>query len=342
MPVISVVIPFKNSKKTLEGLLTSLLNQDFPKTDYEIVLVDDGSSDGSLETIEDMVKSSIVRIKVIKLSEGRGCFHARNKGLEVAKGEIIAFIDSDEVADKNWLKNLVKLHFESSDVGGVVGNTITDNNQALILPFVVAPIGATGMYNGVVKAGTCNVAYRKSILSDIGGFDEAFDPKWRGDSDLCLRVSEKGFKLLYEPTAIVFHPLRKHSLREIWKEGLKRQHDVLLYSKHSKNNAVRSHLGDGLTKPVGRLSPLSVFILFGALLLIYIAFQSLILLSYLVSFSYLMWSASFTLYLYKFVTRGPKPTLSLRLKAGLVLPFYFITVFLGRLYGCIKYKTLLL
>ena len=102
--MISIVVPVKNSKKTLRNLLTSLLDQDFPKTDYEIVLVDDGSSDGSLETIEDIVKSSIVGIKVIKLPEGRGCFHARNKGIEMAEGEIIAFIDSDEIADRVWLK----------------------------------------------------------------------------------------------------------------------------------------------------------------------------------------------------------------------------------------------
>jgi len=340
--MISIIVPFKNSKKTLRNLLISLLDQDFPKTDYEIVLVDDGSSDGSLETIEDMVKSSIVRIKVIKLPVGRGCFHARNKGVEASEGEIIAFIDSDEIADGVWLKSLAQQHFKSEDEGGVIGNVITDNDEALILPLVVAPTDATGMSKGVVKAGTCNVAYRKSILLEIGGFDEAFDPKWRGDSDLCLRVLETGLKIVHEPNAIVYHPVRKNSLRDIWKDGFKRYHDVLLYSKHNKNSIVNNHLGNGFTKPFGRFSPLSIFIFFAGFLAVYIALQSLLFLFYFIIISYTAWLLFFMFYGYNFVSTGSQPRISLRFKAALVLPFYFFAVFLGRLYGCIKYKTLLL
>jgi GT2 family glycosyltransferase len=318
-----------------------LLEQDFSKNDYEIVLVDDGSSDGGLEKIASFIQSSPVRTKIV-MAGGRGCFRARNKGMEKAEGEIIAFIDSDEVADKNWLKNLVKLHFESSDVGGVVGNTITDNNEALILPFVVAPIGATGLRNGVVKTGTCNVAYRRSILLDIGGFDEAFDPMWRGDSDLGLTVQENGFKIVYEPEAVVYHPLRTHSVRDIWKEGFKRHHDALLYSKHSKNKSIQQHLGDGITKPFGRFSPLSILILTGLLVVAYLAIVNLLLLCYVVLFSYAVWLLFFLVGGYRFVSKGAKPGFSLRFKAAVVLPFYFFSVFLGRSYGCIKYRTLLL
>jgi glycosyltransferase involved in cell wall biosynthesis len=341
--MISIIVPFKNSKKTLRNLLISLLDQDFPKTDYEIVLVDDGSSDGSLETVSDLVKSSIVRIKIRRLPESKGCFHARNKGVEASEGEIIAFIDSDEIADKMWLRRLVEPLFEDKDVCGVSGKVITDAHKTLILPVVTAPIGATGTIEGVVFAGTGNVAYRKSTLLEIGGFDEAFDPKWRGDSDLCLRVLERGLKIIYEPDAIVYHPARELSLGEIWKEGFKRYKDVLLYSKHSKNSKfVKHHVGDGFTKPFGRFSPLSIFVLVSGFLAIYLALQNPLLLLYLIFTSFIVWFFFFVFYGYKLVSIGNKPRISLRSKAAFALPFYLFAVFLGRLYGCIKYGALLL
>jgi glycosyltransferase involved in cell wall biosynthesis len=343
MLMISIVVPFKNSQKTLKNLLISLLDQDFPKTDYEIVLVDDGSSDGSLGTVEELIGSSMVRIKIRRLPESKGCFHARNKGVEASEGEIIAFIDSDEIADKMWLRRLVEPLFEHKDVSGVSGKVITDAHKTLILPVVTAPIGATGMIEGVVFAGTGNVAYRKSTLLEIGGFDETFDPKWRGDSDLCLRVLEMGLKIIYEPDAIVYHPARKLSLGEIWKEGFKRYKDVLLYSKHRKNSKFVKHpVGNGFTKPFGRFSPLSIFIFASGFLAIYLALQSLISLLCLVIITYITWLLFFVFYGYKFVSIGPQPGVSLRFKAALALPFYLFAVFSGRSYGCIKYRFLLL
>lgn len=343
MLMISIVVPFKNSKKTLRNLLESLLDQDFPKTDYEIVLVDDGSSDGSLETVSDLVKSSIVRIKIVRLLENKGCFHARNKGIDASEGEIIAFIDSDEIADKMWLRRLVEPLFENKDLCGVSGKVITDAHKTLILPVVTAPIGATKMTGEVVFAGTGNVAYRKNDLLEIGGFDESFDPKWRGDSDLCLRLLEMGLKIIYEPNAIIYHPTREPSLGEIWKEGFKRYKDVLLYSKHSKNSKlVKHHVGSGFTKPFGHFSPLSIFIFASGFLAAYVALQSLLSLFYFGIISYAAWLLFFMFIGYKFVSTGPQPRIPLRFKAALVLPFYFFAVFLGRLYGCIKYQTLLL
>ena len=194
-------------------------------------------------------------------------------------------------------KSLVQQHFKSEDEGGVIGNVITDNDEALILPFIVAPVGATGTSNGVVKAGTCNVAYRKSILLEIGGFDEAFDPKWRGDSDLCLRVLEIGLKIVHEPTAIVYHPVRKNSLRDIWKDGFKRYHDVLLYSKHNKNSIVNHHLGDGFTKPFGRFSLLSIFIFFAGFLVCLHSFTKLTI-SFLFHYNFLYCLASLLCFLW--------------------------------------------
>jgi glycosyltransferase involved in cell wall biosynthesis len=338
---VSIVIPFKNSKKTLGNLLKSLLNQDFPRTKYEIILVDDASSDGGLEELMGLIKSSSVRIKIIRLLESKGCFHARNKGINVAEGEIIAFIDSDEIADRTWLRNLVEPLLNREDVSGVCGKVITD--ATLILPIVVAPSGATRVVGGVILAGAGNVAYRKSVLLKVGGFDEDFDPKFRGDSDLCLRILEQGLKIIYQPNAIVYHPARKLSLGDLWKEGLKRYKDVLLYSKHSKySKFVKQHVGDGFTRPFGRLSPLSIFILASGFLTIYVAVQNPLLLICLVIISLIVWFVFFLSYGYKLVSQGVKPRILLRSKVAFALLFYLFAVFLGRLYGCIKYRSLLL
>lgn len=344
--MISIVVPFRNAKKTLKNLLASLLNQDFPKTDYEIILVDDGSSDGSLETIEDLVTASTVRIKIVKLLEGKGCFHARNKGIDVSEGEIIAFIDSDEIADENWLKFLTRPFSGSADIRGVTGRVLASTNDCVILPYISAPTTACEVAeDGVVKAGSGNVAYRKDTLLKLGGFDPDFDPRFRGDSDLCLRTLESSFKIVYESQAVVYHPLRKMRLREVLRAAFLRHRDVLLYSKHRKYlRLVRSHVGTGITKPiVGPISALAILVLtFGFSSICVALTQSPIFLLCSILGLFGLWLAFFTGYGYKLVSSGTKPGKLLRLKAAVTLPLYFLTVFLGRFYGCVKYRTILL
>lgn len=342
--IVSVIVPFHNNYRTLRRTLLSLINQNFPEVKYEILLVNDGSTDGSLDSIKDLLEKSDVKIKCLSSAKHKGCFNARNIGLKNSEGQIVAFIDADEIADESWLECLIEPLLKYKEVQGVTGKVTTDADASLIVPLIHAPIDACRVTpKGFVLAGSGNVAYRKDILLKLGGFDEEFDPRFRGDSDLCLRVLENGFKVIYEPKAIVYHPVSKRTLNEVLRVAFLRHKDVLLYSKHSENiDLVKHHVGDGVTKPFGRLSPLSIFILVFGFLAIYMALQNFLLLIHLVVISLIVWLSLFMFNGYKLVSRGLKPGILLRFKAALTLPLYFFAVFLGRLYGCIKYRFLLL
>jgi glycosyltransferase involved in cell wall biosynthesis len=125
-----VVVPFFNSKKTLPSLLDSLLSQTYPKEKYEIILVNDGSTDDSVKQIEEVQSFTVVPpIKLLHNRQKKGPANARNKGIIESGGEIIALTDSDTIPDINWLTNLINPflnHLDNSNVGGVRGETLTD------------------------------------------------------------------------------------------------------------------------------------------------------------------------------------------------------------------------
>jgi len=344
--IVSVIVPFHNSHQTLRRTVLSLINQNFPKVKYEILLVNDGSTDGSLESIKDLLEKSDVKMKVVSSAKHDGCFSARNIGLKNSEGQIVAFIDADEIANESWLRCLTEPLLECQEIQGVTGTVTTDMDASLILPIIHAPIDACRVTpEGVVIAGSGNVAYRKNILLKLGGFDEKFDPRFRGDSDLCLRVLENRFKMVHEPKAIVYHPVNKRTLNEVLRVAFLRHKDALLYSKHGKyEKLVRPHVGTGITKPIfGPLSPLSILIFILGFFTTYaIVARSLHLLVYTIAILFSIWLALFSCYGYRAVSVGTKPNLLLRLKAAFILPLYFFVVFLGRAYGCIKFRSLLL
>jgi glycosyltransferase involved in cell wall biosynthesis len=113
-PFVSVVIPVYNGADTIEELLLSLLAQNYPGDRYEIIVVDNGSRDNTCEIVGKYL------VTLLKEWEKRGAAAARNKGIREAQGDIIAFIDADCVADRNWLRIVVADHQDSS-IGAFVG-----------------------------------------------------------------------------------------------------------------------------------------------------------------------------------------------------------------------------
>ena len=199
----SVIVPVYNDLR-VEACILSLLAQDYPKEAYEIIVVDNNSND--------LTRKVIQQFDVKYMRENRkGSYFARNKGLEVASGDIAAFIDADCVADSLWLSKLLE-SFTDSNVGGVGGGILKLEPQTWVqahtedlaeqqlvpqyLPFYDAPYIVTA-----------NAAYRRSILSLIGGFDVQFQSG--GDVDLAWRVHRAGFKIITNPEAITSHAARE-------------------------------------------------------------------------------------------------------------------------------------
>lgn len=195
--MISIIVPSYNSEKTIEDLLLSLLNQTY-KGEYEIIVVD-SSNDRTPEIV------SKFPVKLLR-SEPKGPGAARNLGVKHAKGDIIVFIDSDCVAPKDWLENLLK-PLSDKEVVGVGGTYKVKNKDSLIARFAQYEIEdrhkKMEKMESIDFVGTYNCAYRKKVFLEVGGFDTKFLQS--EDGELSYKISEAGYKIKFNPSAFVYH-----------------------------------------------------------------------------------------------------------------------------------------
>jgi len=203
-PAISVVIPVHNARKTIEKCLKSLSELNYPA--YEVIVVDDGSTDDTADLC-----AAHEWVRLIRLDKG-GPGRARNAGIEVAKGDLIAVTDGDCVVDREWLKELAE-GFTAEDVAGVGGDQRSPDDETGTGRLIQDFLKTIGFMTEYIKTGSvahetnhnasCNVAYRKTVLNEVGGFDETL---WPGeDVELDLRIKKRGYRLLYNPRAVVGH-----------------------------------------------------------------------------------------------------------------------------------------
>ena len=201
----------------LKRCLDTLLKQSY--NDYEIIVVDDGSSDGTKELVKQYKK-----IKYFK-QNNKGPGYARNKGIKYARGNIIAFTDDDCIPDKNWLKNAVP-HFKDPNTIGVEGMTI---KKGLITPTSIPTINYYGK-----QYSTCNIFYRTSVLKGVSGFNEAF--KFSGEDDNLAQRALKIGIINFDPSVKIIHPVKYYSVLGFLKKhiDLKITYWQVLGSKESK------------------------------------------------------------------------------------------------------------
>src|SRR5207244_4011622 len=180
---------------------------------FEVIVVDDGSTDRTTAIAQEY------DVRLISLGTNRGLSTARNTGLAAARGEIVAYTDDDARPDPDWLKYLAHA-FANSDFVGVGGPNIAPPGDGRIAEWVAnAPGGPVHVLISDREAEHipgCNMAFRKSALEAIGGFD----PQYRAagdDVDLCWRLREAGRKIGFSPAATVWHH-RRNSVRAYWKQ----------------------------------------------------------------------------------------------------------------------------
>lgn len=238
-PKVSVVVAFYNAARTLDDCLNSLQKLRYPN--FEVICVNDGSTDGSAEILKRYPFRSIT-------TPNRGVSAARNEGLRAATGDIIAYIDSDARADGDWLNYLVAT-YQESDVGGVGGPNPVPPEDGWIAQCVFrAPGGPTQVMLNDRHAEHipgCNMSFSKSALEQIGGFDPTFT-KAGDDVDICWRLLERGYKLGFSPSAIVWHH-RRPSVTAYWRQQVGYgEAESLLERKHpGKFNAWGHVFWDG-------------------------------------------------------------------------------------------------
>ncbi|MEM3602374.1 MAG: glycosyltransferase family A protein [Candidatus Bathyarchaeia archaeon] len=198
-PNISVIVCTRNRVRSLEKCLDSLLSLNYPKSEFEIVVVDNNSDDETRVILQSKY-SNVVRY----IFESRiGIAYARNTGVKHARGSIIAFIDDDCIPDKNWLKELIK-GFKSSEIIGVGGPTRPLNEKIPKSKTVHSVLGTFDrgtreQYVSFVGSGNC--AFKREALN-LTLFD--VNMKVSEDVGFCLILTRLGYKLLYVPSAITY------------------------------------------------------------------------------------------------------------------------------------------
>ena len=225
-PRISVVICAYNAERTMDACLASLRTLRYPN--YEVIVVNDGSTDRTLE-----IAQRYPEVRILS-QENKGLSVARNVGIENATGEIVAFTDSDCVVDPDWLTYLA-YKFVHSGFVAVGGPNLPPPEEARVPACVAAaPGGPTHVLIDDEVAEHipgCNMAFLKSALDEIGGFDPIY--RAAGDDvDLCWRLQNHGHPIGFSPAAMVWH-FRRNTIKAYLKQQMGYgKAEAQLYFKH--------------------------------------------------------------------------------------------------------------
>jgi O-antigen biosynthesis protein len=211
-PKISVVVCSHNGGRTLRDCLEGLRATDYP--DFETIVVDDGSTDATPAIAQEYC-CRLVR------TQNRGLSSARNTGIEAARGEIVAFTDDDARPDPHWLRYLADA-FRRGTEAGIGGPNIVPPSDGWVAQCVAAsPGGPAHVLLSDQEAEHipgCNMAFRKTALQAIDGFD----PRFRAagdDVDLCWRLTGRKLRLGFRAGAMVWHH-RRGSIRAYWRQQI--------------------------------------------------------------------------------------------------------------------------
>lgn len=213
--LVSVVVPVYDAESTLRACLNALASQDFPHEQYEVIVVDNGSTDRSWAIIQ----SYGPPVLALQESELRGSYAARNTGIKESRGSIIAFTDADCIPDRHWLGQLVE-KFADAGIGCVAGEILGVPPMTPAERFAAAAgvLSQRSCLNNAYRpyAQTANVAYRRGVFDKIGLFEPGLVSG--GDVDFCWRMQEQtAWTLWFNEEALVRHHHRA-GWKELWRQ----------------------------------------------------------------------------------------------------------------------------
>jgi len=197
-----VIISTYNRKDALARCLDSLFNQTYPKERFEIVVVDDGSDDGTSA----LAGTLLSKIRYFR-QEHKGISAARNLGLKNAGKGIAAFIDDDCIPATDWIEQMARYHDiypGAKVIQGSIGNFFSDNLWAVSMQSSIdAGLMRREKGDFIDWILTGNISFKKEVLERAGGFDEEL--KHCEDYDLAYKLKCKGEKIYYAPKIFVYH-----------------------------------------------------------------------------------------------------------------------------------------
>ena len=239
-PKVSVVVASYNGGRTLKVCLDSLVRLNYPN--YEVILVDDGSTDSSPE-----IASLYTTIRYIRQTN-HGLSVARNTGINASTGEIVAFTDSDCRADEDWLYYIVGDLLTSRFTGMGGHNFLPPEDSPAAAAVLVSPGGpAHVMLNDRLAEHIpgCNMVFYKWALDEIGGFDPIFK-KAGDDVDVCWRLQQRGYRIGFNPAGFVWHFRRSNVQAYLKQQRGYGEAEAMLVRKHPEYfNSIGSSIWRG-------------------------------------------------------------------------------------------------
>ncbi len=230
-PELSVVLPFRNGAATIGDQLEALARQESSRP-WELILVDNGSTDESLEIVAEY-GPRLPAHQVVEATDLPGAPHACNRGVAVSRGKAVAFCNDDDVVDDHWVEAMADALSRHEHVVGRLDHDRLNEPWVLEVrgrPQAGAP-AEWGVRPYLPFGFGCTIGVSRRLHDAVGGFDEELIPAGE-DMDYCWRLQLAGAELRFVPEAVTHYRLR-HGLREIYRQG--RNYgigNVLVYKKH--------------------------------------------------------------------------------------------------------------
>jgi glycosyltransferase involved in cell wall biosynthesis len=206
---VSVVIPVYNNPDGLKKVLESLVDQNFNNNEYEIIIADNGSSDGSLDVVKEYRGNYPQLVNYVIEDKIQSSYAARNKGIGVAKGQVLAFTDSDCIPSESWLREGCNalLKDNASMIAGRI-DFIFRNSEPNIWEYYdsAGKLNQKSYVENIGFGATANLFVRKTMFDRYGLFISELQSG--GDYEFGRRLTQSGEILVYDEDALVYHPAR--------------------------------------------------------------------------------------------------------------------------------------
>lgn len=221
LPTVSVIIPVYNNPDGLRDTLKSLVSQEFPPKSFEIIVVDNDSTDNTLNIAKEFAGKYPHLIQFLVEDRLQSSYAARNKGIEVSKGDILCFIDADMTVEPDYLSQIDNFFKkESVDYLGCKVNMYSIKDTLSSKYNIATGFPIKNYLENHHFVATCCLSVKKMVIDKVGSFDSRF--KSSGDYEFGNRVYRAGFKLCYAPNIIMKHPALssfKHLIRKNFRIG---------------------------------------------------------------------------------------------------------------------------